>query len=144
MSYTTKNYTTDGGDTTVIGGKLVFEEGASVEGLPSSGVPTATADTPGIVKPGEGLSVDEEGTLTADGSTGGGIILNFGGLNLADAFRGPVDITESVSVSQFLRATDGTAPVVLSNIYWNSDLYSCQAVACRKRAAITSRRISQQ
>ena len=36
MSYTTKNYTTDGGDTTVIGGKLVFEEGASVEGLPSA------------------------------------------------------------------------------------------------------------
>lgn len=35
MSYVTKNYTTDGGDKTVIGGSLVFEEGASVEGLPS-------------------------------------------------------------------------------------------------------------
>ena len=32
----TKNYTTDGGDTTVIGGRLVVEEGASVEGLPSA------------------------------------------------------------------------------------------------------------
>lgn len=139
MSYMTKNYTTDGGDTTVIGGKLVFEEGASVEGLPSSGVPTATADTAGIVKPGEGLIVDEDGTLTAEGSSGGGgIVLNFGGFNLADAFRAPVDITDSVSVSQFLKATDGTAPVVLSNVYWNNDLFSCQSVACRKRAAITS------
>lgn len=32
----TKNYSTDGGDTLVIGGKLKVEEGASVEGLPSS------------------------------------------------------------------------------------------------------------
>ncbi len=35
MSYMTKNYNTDGGDTTVIGGKLIIEEGAQVEGLPS-------------------------------------------------------------------------------------------------------------
>ena len=34
--YNTKNYTTDGGDTTVIGGRLVVEEGAFVEGLPSA------------------------------------------------------------------------------------------------------------
>lgn len=33
---TTKNYTEQGGDVTHIGGKLVFDEGASVEGLPSS------------------------------------------------------------------------------------------------------------
>jgi hypothetical protein len=33
---TTKNYTEQGGDVTHIGGKLVFDEGASVEGLPGS------------------------------------------------------------------------------------------------------------
>ena len=36
MSYNAKNYTEQGGDITHIGGKLVFEEGASVEGLPGS------------------------------------------------------------------------------------------------------------
>ena len=36
MSYNVKNYTGQGGDVTHIGGKLVFEEGASVEGLPGS------------------------------------------------------------------------------------------------------------
>lgn len=30
---TAKNYMTDGGDTTVIGGALIIEEGASVEGM---------------------------------------------------------------------------------------------------------------
>lgn len=34
MSHVTKNYTTDGGDKTVIGGSLVFEEGATVERFP--------------------------------------------------------------------------------------------------------------
>ncbi len=38
MSYTVKNYTEQSGDVTHIGGKLIIEEGASVEGLPSSGV----------------------------------------------------------------------------------------------------------
>ena len=37
MSYTVKNYTEQGGDVTHIGGKLIIEEGASIEGLPSSG-----------------------------------------------------------------------------------------------------------
>ena len=36
MSYNAKNYTEQGGDVTHIGGTLVIEEGASVEGLPSS------------------------------------------------------------------------------------------------------------
>ena len=36
MSYNAKNYTENGGDVTHIGGKLVFDEGASVEGLPGS------------------------------------------------------------------------------------------------------------
>ena len=35
MSYNAKNYTEQGGETTRIGGRLVIEEGGSVEGLPS-------------------------------------------------------------------------------------------------------------
>lgn len=35
-AYNTKNYTEQGGDVTHIGGKLIFEEGAQVEGLPGS------------------------------------------------------------------------------------------------------------
>lgn len=39
--YNIKNYTEPGGDVTHIGGKLVFEEGSSVEGLPSTFTPAA-------------------------------------------------------------------------------------------------------
>ncbi|OPZ85953.1 MAG: hypothetical protein BWY74_03775 [Firmicutes bacterium ADurb.Bin419] len=35
MSYSTKNYTEQGGEKTVIGGELEIKEGASVKGLPS-------------------------------------------------------------------------------------------------------------
>ena len=35
MSYNTKNYTEQGGEITHIGGKLIIDEGGSVEGLPS-------------------------------------------------------------------------------------------------------------
>ncbi len=69
----TKNYSTDNGDTWVIGGKLVVEEGAEVEGLGGgSGVeytlPTASAETLGGVKIGSGLSI-ADGVLSADGIT---------------------------------------------------------------------------
>ena len=37
--YSAKNYTEQGGAITHIGGKLVFDEGSSVEGLPSSFTP---------------------------------------------------------------------------------------------------------
>ena len=36
MGYNAKNYTEQGGDVTHIGGKLIVEEGGSVEGLPTS------------------------------------------------------------------------------------------------------------
>lgn len=72
MSYNTKNYTEQGGDVTHIGGRLVIDEGGSVEGLPEP-VPTpitpASAETLGGVKVGSGLSVTEDGTLSADGVT---------------------------------------------------------------------------
>ena len=50
MSYNTKNYTEQGGDKTVIGGVLEIKEGASVAGLPSSGLTAATETTLGGVK----------------------------------------------------------------------------------------------
>lgn len=39
MAYNVKNYTELGGEVTHIGGKLIFDEGASVEGLPLSFTP---------------------------------------------------------------------------------------------------------
>ena len=46
MGYNAKNYTEQGGDVTRIGGKLIIEEGGSVEGLPeSANVPASKADT---------------------------------------------------------------------------------------------------
>jgi hypothetical protein len=34
MSYNTKNYTEQGGSVTHFGGKVIFEEGVEIEGLP--------------------------------------------------------------------------------------------------------------
>ena len=62
MSYNSKNYTEQGGEVTHIGGKLVFDEGATVEGseIPSSYVlPEADAETLGGVMIGAGFSVHD-------------------------------------------------------------------------------------
>lgn len=50
MAHVTKNYNTDGGDTTVIGGKLVIEEAAVVEGLPQGAAVanSAAVDVAGV------------------------------------------------------------------------------------------------
>ena len=75
MSFVGKNYRTDGGDKTVIGGKLEFTDDAEVINFPEGGggdaytLPPATASTLGGVKVGTGLSVTEEGTLSAEGIT---------------------------------------------------------------------------
>ena len=50
MSYNAKNYTEQGGDVTHFGGKVIFEEGSQVEGLPSPTVPDATTTAKGLVK----------------------------------------------------------------------------------------------
>ena len=67
----TKNYKTDGGNTWVVGGKLVIEEDATVEGLEGGSytLPKASASTLGGVKVGTGLSIDGSGVLSADGIT---------------------------------------------------------------------------
>ena len=69
MSYNAKNYTEQGGETTHFGGKVVFEEGVEVEGLSADPLNKASADTLGGVKVGEGLSIDADGVLSADGVT---------------------------------------------------------------------------
>lgn len=51
MSYNAKNYTEQGGEVTHIGGRLVIEQGASIEGLPKAAAQadsTAT-DVAGLV-----------------------------------------------------------------------------------------------
>lgn len=63
--YNTKNYTEQGGEVTHIGGKLVIEEGATVEGLVAPDLPVAAADTLGCVKVGDGLSINSSGKLSA-------------------------------------------------------------------------------
>ena len=74
MSYNTKNYNEPGGEVTHIGGKLIIEEGAEVEGLSGGGgssytLPAASADTLGGVKAKAKdaetveVAVDESGKL---------------------------------------------------------------------------------
>ena len=69
MSYNTKNYTEQGGETTHFGGKVVFEEGVEVEGLSANPLNKASASTLGGIKVGNGLSIDSDGILSADGIT---------------------------------------------------------------------------
>lgn len=74
MSHICKNYTTDGGNKTVIGGKLVFEEGATVEGFPSEMTPAANqadstaTDAAGLVADFNALlaKLKTAGLMTAD------------------------------------------------------------------------------
>ena len=77
-THNTKNYMAHGGNELVIGGKLTFLPGASVEGgegLFDGGegsgytLPTASADTLGGVKIGSGLSITEQGVISANGTT---------------------------------------------------------------------------
>jgi len=51
MSYSTKNYTEQGGEKTVIGGTLEIKEGASVTGLPAAEnqADSTATDTAGLV-----------------------------------------------------------------------------------------------
>ena len=76
MSYSTKNYTEQGGEVTHIGGKLIFDEGAIVEGFPGGGggeggggstyvLPVASKSRLGGVKVGNGLSIND-GVLSTD------------------------------------------------------------------------------
>jgi len=49
-TYNTKNYTEQGGETTHFGGKVIFEQGCTVEGLSANPLQAATTSTLGGVK----------------------------------------------------------------------------------------------
>ena len=78
-THITKNYFAHGGNELVIGGKLTFLAGATVEGgeglfdgageSGSYSLPKATDSTLGGIKVGSGLSVTAEGVLSANGIT---------------------------------------------------------------------------
>ncbi len=75
-THNTKNYMAHGGNELVIGGKLTILPGAVVEGLGNGGesgsgytLPSATASVLGGVKIGSGLTISEQGVLSANGIT---------------------------------------------------------------------------
>ena len=55
---TSKNYRTDGGDTWVVGGRLVIGKDAVVEGLPSATIPAMDAQAESAATDVEGLMKD--------------------------------------------------------------------------------------
>ena len=66
MSYQGKNYRAQGGDEWVIGGKLTFLQGAEITGGSLTTVAVATTTEAGTVIVGEGLAVENDGTLSLD------------------------------------------------------------------------------
>ena len=74
MSHVCKNYTTDGGNKTVIGGTLVIEDGATVGGLTGTFTPAANqaastaADVAALVTDFNALltKLKNAGLMTAD------------------------------------------------------------------------------
>lgn len=68
--HNTKNYSTDGGNELVIGGKLTVLDGATVTGLADAEtLPAAAANVLGCVKVGAGLDVTAEGVLSLAAAT---------------------------------------------------------------------------
>lgn len=50
MSYNTKNYTTQGGDETHIGGKLIIDDGGAIQGWEAEAQADSTATTVDALK----------------------------------------------------------------------------------------------
>ncbi len=50
MAYNVKNYTEQGGEVTHIGGKLIIDEGGSIEGLQAENQAASTATTVATLK----------------------------------------------------------------------------------------------
>ena len=74
MSYNAKNYTEQGGEVTHFGGKVIFDEGCSVEGLPKAGNQAdSTASTVATLKDDFNAllaKLKAAGLMTADESNG--------------------------------------------------------------------------
>ena len=84
--YSAKNYTEQGGDITHIGGKLIIEEGATVEGL-SPGGATVEGLSPGGITPAENPADSSATTVVALKDDFNGLLakLKAAGLMAADA-----------------------------------------------------------
>lgn len=67
--YNTPNYMKQGGDELVVNGKLTIGESATVTGGGFNQLAPATASVLGGVKVGSGLSITNEGVLSATGIT---------------------------------------------------------------------------
>lgn len=80
MSYNAKNYTEQGGETTHIGGKLEFGEGAQVSGFPYD---KAASNKLGAVKVGAGLEATSAGVLSVKPATDAAL----GGVKVGDGLQ---------------------------------------------------------
>ena len=108
--YNAKNYTEQGGDVTHIGGKLVFDEGGSVEGLDIPGVEPAKNQAASTATNATNLAKDFNALLTK---------LKNAGIMVADAWNvsvlacpstGAMPTSETASNSGHATVTiDGTA-----------------------------------
>lgn len=65
MNYNAKNYTEQGGEVTRFGGKVIFEEGSQIEGLPAPTIPDASTTAKGLVKQGAAVADAAGETATA-------------------------------------------------------------------------------
>ncbi len=106
--FSTKNYMTDGGNTWVIGGKMIIEEGAEVSGLIDNdtiyALPAATANALGGIKVGSGLSIDE-GVLSVDAVTPGAAVTALSSsAELSDVITTVNALISSLQAAGFLAA----------------------------------------
>ena len=119
MGYNAKNYTEQGGDVTHIGGKLIIDQGGSVEGLPSGGgtqlykhllvtgvypsqrtiVLISTSDTP-ITSKGTGFITEVSGESVIYKSFGGVplFVFHYKGNNTLDVHYASISDTGELSV----------------------------------------------
>lgn len=103
MSYVTKNYSADGGDTLVIGGKIKFEEGAEIEGATGLTNTPASASSLGVVKIGANIDVNDGAISVADaGASTKGVVKQ--GVAVADAAGEAPTAAEFKALLDSLRA----------------------------------------
>ena len=108
--YNAKNYTEQGGDVTHIGGKLVFDEGGSVEGLDIPGVEPAKNQAASTATNATNLAKDFNALLTKLKNAGIMVADTWNVSVLACPSTGAMPTTETASNSGHATVTiDGTA-----------------------------------
>lgn len=104
MSSNVKNYTEQGGARTVIGGELVFEDGARVSGLPSDS--SAAPVSPDVAY----------------------YVLDLEGIDLSTVLQEPLEITGLFPPETFEAASGGYKPVLFRNAVFYSERFSVLSV----------------